>query len=172
MAMTKHFEGFQEPHGYVYTSFDMKKFVSALHTHKKLPAIWYKRGDLPVGCFQVQLRILLKTKKPHFLTQGLKRRLCRKPSFPILSFPVSCWIESCRLHLSRAVILETCGSRCWGGWADNWVLEGQEVSNLQGKQCLHHHQDSSAVFLLGRGEGFSLWWTRPVAARGFSVAVF
>lgn len=66
------------------------------------------------------------------------------------------------------MILETCGSiSCWGGWADYWVLEGQEVSSLLGKQCLHHHQDSSAVFPLGQGEGFSLWWTRPVAARGF-----
>lgn len=47
MAMTKHFAGFQEPHGHVYTSFDMKKFVSALHALKKLPIIWRQRGDLP-----------------------------------------------------------------------------------------------------------------------------
>lgn len=39
-----------------------------------------QRSPIPAICIQVQWCILLKTNVPSFLTCGLKRRLCRKPS--------------------------------------------------------------------------------------------
>lgn len=47
ITMTKYFEDFQEPAGHLYPSFDVKRFVPALQSDKKLPIIWYRSSDLP-----------------------------------------------------------------------------------------------------------------------------
>lgn len=47
----KHSVGFQEPHGLSYLPFDMKRFVFALQSDKKLPGIWHVSSDLPSQLF-------------------------------------------------------------------------------------------------------------------------
>lgn len=48
IAVTKHLsEVFQEPHGHLYPSFDMKRFASVLQSDKKLPIIWHRGNNFP-----------------------------------------------------------------------------------------------------------------------------
>lgn len=108
-------------------------------------------GMAAVVCIQAQLCILLTTEKPSSLPWGLKRRLCREPSFPNLSFLVSCWNRSCRLWLSNCCDIGGVGVR----GSIYWVWQSQKVTiSSSGPQRVEATcitlQDVSAMFLWGR----------------------
>lgn len=61
--------------------------MSALQSDKKLAIIRHWSSHLHSG----PIVHFINTQKPSSLQWGLKGRFCRKPSFPNLTFPVSCW---------------------------------------------------------------------------------